>query len=621
MSLPGNFPALKSWGAYDAQSWFLLFLVPFLLAPGFSIATSAQESSNSSSNQIESVPAIRTETNLIVVRVIVRDSQGESISGLSKRDFELLDNKRPQPISYFFEEIPPAAGLADAKSPEKPAGGLPARIPTPAKMESSSFVALFFDDYHMGIGNLGQIRDAAKRFVNERLDSGARVALYSTSGRLHLGFTNDRDKLEQTLSQLQFDLHSQPAAECPPMTDYEALGVTKVISSGASSPAPPEEPYSTNPFGNHSGQSSSQPPPPPGDTDPLSISIAVGQALRCSPEDIGGRASLIAAQNNQDARTTLSVLDALVGKISETPGGKRSITMVSEGFLDITLKQQMNFLIDRALRAKIIINTLDAQGLYTPAGSEIDTALEKLDPTGKMSRAYENLQIDSVNTDGDILAQAAEGTGGIFIKNNNDFVGSLKKMVGTYTTYVLGFDPPKLKLDGQFHTLSVKLAIPAQLTVQARRGYFAPKQSDAIAAAAAAGNQEAERALFSDDNLNGLPIQLTTRLAKVDSQTTKVSVTVDTDMRLVRFRREGGHNSDDLTLMVALFDPDGNFVVGNNQIVKLRLSDAGLRQAISQGGEMSADLNVKPGFYVVRAVLHESASQQLGTASQSLQVP
>jgi len=39
----------------------------------------------------------------------------------------------------------------------------------------------------------------------------------------------------------------------------------------------------------------------------------------------------------------------------------------------------------------------------------------------------------------------------------------------------LGFSPQNLKLDGSFHHLKISLKDPAKLTLQARRGYYAPK--------------------------------------------------------------------------------------------------------------------------------------------------
>jgi hypothetical protein len=78
---------------------------------------------------------------------------------------------------------------------------------------------------------------------------------------------------------------------------------------------------------------------------------------------------------------------------------------------------------------------------------------------------------------------------------------------------------------------------------------------------------------------------------------------------------------DDVTLMVALFDADGNYITGQKKTLKMHLSEATLRRLEQSGATMTEELNVKPGAYMVRAVLGESQSQQMGAASETVQIP
>jgi hypothetical protein len=41
-------------------------------------------------------------------------------------------------------------------------------------------------------------------------------------------------------------------------------------------------------------------------------------------------------------------------------------------------------------------------------------------------------------------------------------------------SYLLGFSPQDLKYDGKFHHLQLKVKAAERLTVQARKGYYAP---------------------------------------------------------------------------------------------------------------------------------------------------
>jgi hypothetical protein len=74
-------------------------------------------------------------------------------------------------------------------------------------------------------------------------------------------------------------------------------------------------------------------------------------------------------------------------------------------------------------------------------------------------------------------------------------------------------------------------------------------------------------------------------------------------------------------MMVALFDADGNYVTGQKKTLKMHLSDATLRKLEGSGATMTAELSVKPGSYLVRAVVLESESQQVASGSQTVAIP
>src|SRR6266852_3460110 len=48
----------------------------------------------------------KVRVNLVLVRVVVRDSQGKIVSNLKKEDFQLFDNRKLQTISSFSVETP-----------------------------------------------------------------------------------------------------------------------------------------------------------------------------------------------------------------------------------------------------------------------------------------------------------------------------------------------------------------------------------------------------------------------------------------------------------------------------------------------------------------------------------
>lgn len=591
-----------------------------VLAVCCGLAAAAQKSPKDASAQGSTEKnTLRVRTNLVIVRVLVRDAKGNPVSGLARGNFHVFDNRKEQSIAYFSAE---ASAVVTPSPAEVPAGSLknsmagksaaPIAGPVPQR-----YTALFFDDYHMQFANLVGIREAAKRFLDKNLDQGARVAMYSTSGKVHLDFTSDRAKLEQAAAQLQFDLRAEPLSECPPMTDFQAqeiednnfmeagsLSVSPGAGDGGAGVASPRG--SVPKRGAVSGGSD-------GVIGPLAIAGAVARALGCSDEGLGARAAYIASSDSQDAETTLKALDGLVERMAHTPGGERTIAMVSEGFLNKAFQQQLNALIDRALRGKVIINALDAVGLYSPE----DQIYNRLPP--RMAQAYANLRLDTVSFDADVMAQVAEGTGGIFIKNNNDFQDGLKKMSAPYTTYMLGFSPAGLTFDGKFHVLKVELPNFGTYTVQTRRGYFAPKRAEDFATVE---TEELEQAVFSQDDLNALPVRfLGSSFAKANPQATKFSMTVYLDVGALRFHKEDGWNLDEVRLMLALFDVEGNYVTGQTKTLNMKLSDSTLNRLKNTGVTVTTAFTVKPGGYLMREVMLDADSQQLGSCSENITVP
>ena len=161
--------------------------------------------------------------------------------------------------------------------------------------------------------------------------------------------------------------------------------------------------------------------------------------------------------NNGDAdmRMSLSVIRDIVGRLSTTPG-QRSMVLVSPGFF-ITDYSLMTLLFDRALHANIAINTLDVRGLWT---DPVLDPQKKLDKPGQPP-LFERYMHESASHQNDVLAEIADGTGGVFFRNNNDLLEGFRRTSATPEfAYMLSFTPQSLKADGKFHNLKVVINDP-----------------------------------------------------------------------------------------------------------------------------------------------------------------
>ncbi len=198
-------------------------------------APSDSNSSNTAEVSSHDNPAtFRVRVNLVLVRVVVRDSQGNVVPNLKKEDFQLLDNRKPQVISSFSVETPESHAVVPTVTPageappasEQP-GAVPAALP-------QRFVGLVFDDIDMLMNDTVFVRNAATRLFGALAPSD-RVGMYTTSGQLTQEFTSDHEALKQALLSIVPRPVTGPVGlhECPDLSYYQADQIVNFHESQA----------------------------------------------------------------------------------------------------------------------------------------------------------------------------------------------------------------------------------------------------------------------------------------------------------------------------------------------------------------------------------------------------
>jgi VWFA-related protein len=577
------------------------FLILMLLASWAAMRGGFAQNSQPASNQQQAAGSdttfkLHAERNLVLVRVVVRDPKGNAVGGLHKEDFKVFDNKKPQIISEFSVESPevnPAPAPASAASPvvrTAPPSPLPAR-PTPLS-QPDRFVAFYFDDIHLSFEDAVRTREAAKKYLTG-LGPGDRAAVFTSSGRLKQEFTSDRDKLDQTLDRLQPQPRTSGGVrECPDISPYQAWQIVDYANQDAIQLAVMD----------------------------LIACQCNGDARMCTgaSQEVEGYAMQVLSANRMESTETLRALANLVRHMAVMPG-QRNIVFVSPGFLSEELKFELSELTERALHAKVVINSLDSRGLYViiPGGDASSPGFRSSSPQYVMLKSnFEKLELDS---SADALSVLAADTGGLFFQNSNDYAEGFRRTGGvSETSYVLAFSPENLKHDGAFHSLKVNLVQRSKFTVQARRGYYAPrKKEDTVARA----QDDLADAVFSRSEIREMPLDIQTKFSKTDDLNTRLSVLAHVDVSSVRFRKQEQRNLDDLTMVAALFDDDGNYVAGNQVTIQMRLKDSTLEHIQRTGVGMRVVLAAKPGRYSVRVVVRDSESSLVSTMNRSVEIP
>src|ERR1035437_4506080 len=86
-------------------------------------------SSRAQQASLQRPPVFRAETELVLVNVVVRDKNGDVVRNLTKDDFAVVEDDKPQSISSFdFEELDRAA----AEAGTAPAAPVPEKTPPPS---------------------------------------------------------------------------------------------------------------------------------------------------------------------------------------------------------------------------------------------------------------------------------------------------------------------------------------------------------------------------------------------------------------------------------------------------------------------------------------------------------
>jgi len=315
---------------------------------------------------------------------------------------------------------------------------------------------------------------------------------------------------------------------------------------------------------------------------------------------------------DHETQVSLASLNNVVLRTAAMPG-QRSIILVSPGFINPDFTQEQVDLIDRALHAGIIINALDARGLYT----DTQDASSDRSPSHSIAGPMQQYLHQAAAANDDVLADLAYATGGTFIHNSNDFDGDLQRLgEPPEYSYLLAFSPQNLKFDGRFHKLKVTVKGQA-LNIQTRKGYYAPKQA---ASAAEQAKQQIQDEVFSQEELHDLPLEFHTQFFKTNDDDAKLSVVVRLDVQHLHYRKEQGRNNNSLTVVSVVFDRNGNYVSGNQKTLQMHWKDETLGTKLASGVTLKSSFDVRPGSYLVRVVVRDDEGQ-LAAQNGSIEIP
>jgi VWFA-related protein len=504
---------------------------------------------------------LKAETRLVEVGVVVRDSRGHSVGGLTRDDFTIQEGGKPREITAFTAET--------AASPT----AAPAASTPPAR-----YLGLLFDDLSMGPGDLMPARTAARKFLSQGVSPGDLVAIFFLSKGQVVPFTSDMAKLNEALDRLSVSTRNPALPTCPNLTAYEAYVIVN-------------------------------------NRDPSLLPLKVIEAMQCGlcqrrdqrndrtcPQTVHSLASSTWESVKNNAVMSLASIRSIVDYMATLPG-KRVLVMASSGFLSGTLEFEREDIVNHALRGSVVINSLDAKGLYTQ-----DMGISRGGMPVRSMIARQSQGTRSQFESNDTMALLAASTGGLFFHDNNDLdLGFRELGLLPEHSYSLAF-VPKGEPDSRYHSLKVLLKDSRGYAVQARPGYFAA----AKAAEPLPAERRIDQAMLSAETLDEVPLTFSTEPAAASPG---VHVVLHLDIARLQLAHSSGVHTGQLTVIAALFDAAGNFVTGKECEIDFKLKDHTFGK-LSAGTTAGLTLRAPPGKYQLRCVAREGGEGKLTASSQ-----
>lgn len=563
------------------HSSLALLLILSLFATSF-----GQTPTSQGQQQSEQDDVVRITTNLVQIDAVVTDKRGRHVTDLRAEDFELREDGRPQEItnlSYVATPVavtsPPSPAAVDKNAPPVP--------PTPLKPEQvRRTMALVVDDLGLSFESVYHVRRALRKYVDEQMQPGDMVAIIRTGGGIGVlqQFTSDKRQLYAAIERIRWNM----------------LG-----RGGVGAFAPIE-----------------------GDT-----TNARGQGGEQEEDDADGRN---ASDDVNEFRSeifavgTLGAVNYIVRGLRDLPG-RKSVLLISDGFRLFNrnndsrrVLEALQRLTDLANRASVVIYTMDARGLQGPG-------LTAADSVGGLSAEQIEARLgnrrDELFDTQTGLIYLARQTGGFNVRNNNDLAGGIRRVIEDQSGYYLiGYRPDEATFDARtgqrrFHKISVHVKREG-LQVRSRAGFYGITDERAVARRRTREEQLAG-ALISPFNSSAIDLRLTSLFGNDPRAGSFVRSLLYIDAKDLKFTEEAdGWHKAVMDVLALTFGDNGQVLDQVNKTQTIRIRGETFKNVLKNGLVFFLNVPVKKaGAYQLRVAVRDATNEQIGSASQFIEVP
>ncbi len=297
--------------------------------------------------------------------------------------------------------------------------------------------------------------------------------------------------------------------------------------------------------------------------------------------------------------------------------GRKSVVLVSEGFVYDTQLPEFKRLINESRRvnaAIYFVNARGLEGLPDALSAEYSTALPQEDLGFAFSQEAE--------TQEGSMSLAAD-SGGFTVRNSNDLAAGLRRIADeTRAYYLIGYNPTNAARDGAFRKIQVKVRGQRGLEVRARRGYYAPSDHETAPAARPGTDPVFQSALDSPYELEDVPLRMTHFIRdETTLDRARVFLAAEVDVRRLGFVEKDGQSVGALQYLMVAVQRGGGEFFRFDQTLDLALPPEGREQLARTWLPIVREYELASGRYRAKMIVRDKTSGRVGTVIHDFEVP
>jgi VWFA-related protein len=520
----------------------------------------------------------KIEVSVVNVDVTVTDRHGKPITGLTRNDFEILEDGKPQPISNFY--------AVDNSQARPDTTAAPAEVNTQDRFRRK--VLVLIDNLNTTPHGRNVALDQLEKFVNEHFDDGRydwSIATIDNGVHVVLPMTSDKKTLHSVVADIRrtgtrkasrlpvghADFNSDTAFATPPKNTPDRINYVKTWGSTAT----------INSFDDEVSLKEQM-------ITAHSSTDAIADAARAFGSSEGRKVILLVT-----GHLPLGTLSPFNRATPDPAVGGHLGEVIDE---DNQLDQMRETLVHEANASNTSIYIISAEGLEVPVQDNL-TAMSDAQRTAS----------NAVDTSP--MFWLAKQTGGAFLPGNriDDSLIDFDRRSATF--YSLGF-VPRHSEDTSYHHLAVRIkGHKRDYHLQYREGYSSVPIDAQM-------TRELHSLFGAVMQPSTMPLSLIVGKPKYRGIVAQVPIVVAMSMESLQYITDARGSRTRVHVYVSIFDPDGR-----NVTLAKSFADVSVQPNEQATGPMT--ITVPPvalakGSYRVVLAVRDELTDHVGVISQRI---